>query len=556
MTGLPIFAVQVIDDIVAFFRRFANGMFSGLFAFGSVWDIIRTVIDLSICSVVFYFVLVLVRDTRAWQLLKGLIFVVGISLFSDLLGLQTMKYILSSTLSILAIALLVIFQPELRRALEKVGRKTGGLLNVSAWEHRIDDLEMDDVSEAISKACQRMAIAHCGALIIIERRTPIAELAEQSNAVKVDAAVTAMNLEQIFYEGSPMHDGAVLIRNGRIYAARCHVPLSDDTLVKDGLGTRHRAAIGASELSDAVGVVVSEERGTISLTLEGRLYRISDEGSLQGILKRLLKPRESKQKPRPNLRRFWGGSPAELSDFQDEADHSFDDTAESHEPARRHNRNMKLISMLLSLFLWIYIQSTANPTSTVTVKVPIQMHHLELLEANQLDFIKSDNVVELEIQTRRQYEDRMNTGNIVARLDFADLNLTAVQAKLADGKASVQEKMTIHVSVKNLFPMAYQISRRNPSTFFVSIIPAAESNPSAETSNQDPGKPTVVMVTESGGSYAEDRSDAAVAEAASVAETMTAPAGSGRRGNDQNDDQNAAPTASETTATAIMPVNP
>lgn len=551
MTGMPIFAVQLIDDIVAFFRRLTNGMFSGLFAFGSVWDIVRTVIDLSICSVVFYFVLVLVRDTRAWQLLKGLIFVVGISLFSDLLGLQTMKYILSSTISILAIALLVIFQPELRRALEKVGRKTGGLLNVSAWEHRTDELEIDDISEAISKACQNMAAQYCGALIILERRTPIAELAEQSNAVKVDAAVTAMNLEQIFYEGSPMHDGAVLIRSGRIYAARCHVPLSDDTLVKDGLGTRHRAAIGASELSDAVGIVVSEERGTISLTLEGRLYRISDGQSLQGILKRLLKPRETGPKTRSPLRRLLSGTSAELPGFSDDAD-PFDEAAEGQELSRRHNRNMKLISVLLSLFLWTYIQSTTNPTSTVTVKVPIQMHHLELLEANQLDFIKSDNVVELEIQTRRQYEDRMNTGNIVASLDFADLNLADVQAKLADGKASVQEKMTIHVSVKKLFPMAYQISRRNPATFFVSIIPAAESKASARPPDQAPGDPTVVVVTESGGSYAEDRSEAAVSEAAAAAETIAAAQAADRAETGQAD----AASPSETAVTAIMPANP
>ncbi|HHX36605.1 MAG TPA: TIGR00159 family protein, partial [Clostridiaceae bacterium] len=289
-----IVAVQLIDDIVAFFNKVFELFASALFVFGSGWDIVRTVIDIAICATVFYFVLALVRNTRAWQLLKGLILIVVFSLFSGFLGLQTMNYILSSTISFMAIALLVIFQPELRRALEKMGRKTGGFLSTVSGEHTVTETEVEQLAHEIALACKNMAKDRCGALIILERQTPTAELADQPNAIKVDAAVTAMNLMQIFYEGSPMHDGAVLIRNGRIYAARCHVPLSEDTRVKDGLGTRHRAAIGASEMSDAIGVVVSEERGTISLTLEGRLYRINDSEKLRRILLRLMTPKKAR----------------------------------------------------------------------------------------------------------------------------------------------------------------------------------------------------------------------------------------------------------------------
>lgn len=465
---MPLFAAQFFEGLDSLFRQIFDNIANGLFAFGSVADIIRAVFDVGLCALVFYLVLRLVKNTRAWQLLRGLIFIIIFSLFTGLLGLQTMNYILSGTISLLAIGLLVIFQPELRRALEQVGRKTGGLL--SPLGHKSGNNEtVHTLAAEISDACQTMAKEYCGALILIERSTPMAELADQANAVKVDAAVTSMNLQQIFYEGSPMHDGAVLIRNGKIYAARCHVPLSEGTRVKEGLGTRHRAAIGASEMGDVIGVVVSEERGTISLTLEGRLYRISEGQNLERILRRLLTSRD-RQTVVP--RRFW----QRLRPGEEESAHPAVDEADAigladDEPktTKRGSHRLKLLSFAIAFFLWIYVQSNTNPMRTVNVSVPVSVKGLELLEQEQLDFSKSDNMVELEIRTRKQYEDKMNSNHIVASLDFNDIDLEQVKAQLTAGRLSVLQKMSIRISVEGVFPIAYDVSRRTPATFYVSI---------------------------------------------------------------------------------------
>ena len=152
-----VIAIQFIDDVVAFLNKVFEGIASALFVFGNGWDIVRTVIDIAICAAAFYFVLALVRNTRAWQLLKGLILIIVFSLFSGFLGLQTMNYILSSTISFLAIALLVIFQPELRRALEKMGRKTGGLLSTVSGEPTTTETVVEQLAQEIAIACKNMA---------------------------------------------------------------------------------------------------------------------------------------------------------------------------------------------------------------------------------------------------------------------------------------------------------------------------------------------------------------------------------------------------------------
>lgn len=499
----PIFGIQIIDDSVQFFKQLFDNFGNGLFVFGSVWDIVLLIVDVTVCSLLFYFLLKLVRETRAWQLLKGLIFIMILSQFSDLLGLQTIKFILSSTLSILAIAFVIIFQPELRRALEKVGRKTGGFFS-QMGDHQPEESFIEKMAENISSACQKMAKDRCGALIIIERTTPMAELAEQRNAVLVDAAVTEMNLLQIFYEGSPMHDGAVLIRNGRIYASRCHVPLSDDTRVKDGLGTRHRAAIGASEMGDAISVVVSEERGTISFTVDGRLYSLASGESLFPLLRDQLQPKRTADEDGRD-KGFWRRLFKLDYDSQERlgAIEGVPGQSETEILRRRKMlRRMKWLSVLISLLLWIYVQTTQNPIKTTTVTVPVQTTHHELLEAANLDFSKSDSVVKLEMRARAKYIGRLNTDTIFATLDFADLDMAAIKTAIADGDSLPPQKMEIHVNVHNLFKTAYEVSRRTPSTFYVSIYPAA---PVTDQSAEGKGA-SIVPVNDQSGEQEGDQS--------------------------------------------------
>ena len=486
-----VIAIQFIDDVVAFFNKVFEGIASALFVFGNGWDIVRTVIDIAICAAVFYFVLALVRNTRAWQLLKGLILIIVFSLFSGFLGLQTMNYILSSTISFLAIALLVIFQPESRRALEKMGRKTGGLLSTVSGEPTTTETVVEQLAQEIAIACKNMARDRCGALIIIERQTSTAELADQPNAIKVDAAVTAMNLMQIFYEGSPMHDGAVLIRNGRIYAARCHVPLSEDTRVKDGLGTRHRAAIGASEMSDAIGVVVSEERGTISLTLEGRLYRINDSEKLRRIILRLMMPKKVRAEG-PLLQRLW--QRFFVRQYRDDDSSIGIGDGEVETPQRRQTRSLKIVAILAALLFWFYVQATINPIRTVTVTVPVQIYNMNVLDQANMDYRKADNVVNLEIRTRKEYESMMTGDNITASLDFKDLDVAAIQQQFNEGAPSVLVKLDVKVDVRHLFRTAYKVTKRIPPTLYVSFYPAGDGFVDNEEI-LEPGQTTVVIET-------------------------------------------------------------
>jgi uncharacterized protein (TIGR00159 family) len=411
------------------------------------------------------------RDTRAWQLLKGIVFIVLFTQVSGLLGLQTMNYLLSNSLSVLAVAFVIIFQPELRRALEKVGSKSSHLLpSVSNHEQEEADA-VNLLTREVAEGCAKMAAGRTGALIIFERRTRLGELAEQTNAVRVDAAVTSMNLQQIFYEGSPMHDGAVLVRNGRIYAARCHVPLSEDTRVKDGLGTRHRAAIGASELGDAFAVVVSEEHGTISLTLEGRLYRIESGETLRRILEKLLKPKVTAVPPEGNLIQRIRNvflKPDEMPDL--DAALAGQAAVGDTKPKKRLN-TLKLASFLIAVAIWGLVQSNINPIEMTTITVPLHTADINLLDTYNLDYAKPNSVIQLQIRSRKKYIDHMTADNIVASINFKDLDFEAIDAELAAGHSSSQQRLQVHVQVNGLFDSAYEVTSRTPSSFYVKLYP-------------------------------------------------------------------------------------
>ncbi|MDD4542106.1 MAG: diadenylate cyclase CdaA, partial [Eubacteriales bacterium] len=243
-----------------FFSGIWQSMTDGLLFLGGPIDMFVSALDILITTLVFYFILKLFRDSRAWQLLRGILLIIAFAIVTSFLGLNTISFIFNNTISILAIALLVIFQPELRKTLEKLGRSR--LVKVISPKERENAVDSGSrhLIESIVSACESMSKTRTGALIIIERSTRLGELQSQENAVQVDSSVSTTLLKQIFYTGSPLHDGAVLIREGRIAAARIHVPLSDAYHLRHEFGTRHRAAVGASELGDAIAVVVSEER--------------------------------------------------------------------------------------------------------------------------------------------------------------------------------------------------------------------------------------------------------------------------------------------------------
>ncbi|SEF62993.1 diadenylate cyclase [Caloramator fervidus] len=240
----------------------------------------RNVIDILIVAYLLYKFYIFIKQTRAEQLLKGLILVVVVMKFSEWFGLVTLHWIIKNTLTVGVIALLIIFQPELRKALEHIGRSR--FLTKKLFE---SDEEIKRVVDEIAIAVGNMSQTKTGALIVIEQETGLNDFIE--SGTKIDGLVSSELLENIFFENSPLHDGAVIIRKDRILAAGCVLPLTEQEVNKE-LGTRHRAAIGITESSDAISVVVSEETGTISLAINGKLTRGYSVERLKNILTKIL----------------------------------------------------------------------------------------------------------------------------------------------------------------------------------------------------------------------------------------------------------------------------
>ena len=262
--------------------QWLSGIFSGM---GFV-----DVLDILIVAFAVYKLLGFIHSSRAAQLAKGLMFIIGIYFVADYFDFYTVSWLLENFLSIGLIALIVIFQPELRRGLEYMGRgKLGGGKNSIMRDEIADDVEM------IVRAISYFAARKEGAIIVIERDTALSEYAE--NGTIINADLSEQLLENIFYKGSPLHDGAVILRGERVYAAGCVLPLTENTGLSKDLGTRHRAGIGITEVSDALVLIVSEETGIISMASDGKLSRFLD---LKTVEKTLLNYYMSKL-DRPNL---------------------------------------------------------------------------------------------------------------------------------------------------------------------------------------------------------------------------------------------------------------
>lgn len=254
----------------------------------TLWD----VIDMAVIAYVFYKLFMLIRETRAEQLIKGifvLIFATWVSGPSGFFPLYTVNWLLRNTMTVGVIALLIVFQPELRRALEFLGR--GGIILGKPLNEALDK-ETKILIDEITSAVQSLAKKKVGALIVLERETGIGEFMETGTTV--DAVVSSQLLQTIFSTNTPLHDGAVVIREKRIASAGCVLPLTENQSLSKELGTRHRAGLGISEHSDAIAIIVSEETGVISTAKDGRLSRYLDAKTLKEMLTNLYKPQEQK----------------------------------------------------------------------------------------------------------------------------------------------------------------------------------------------------------------------------------------------------------------------
>jgi len=246
----------------------------------SPWDLIKTIIDIGIVSFVIYKLIKLIRETRAWQLIKGILVIVIAARASELIGFKTLSFILRLTIEYMAIILVVLFQPEFRRGLEQLGRSR--FRNLFSFEEEDSTIKVKSLIEEIIKAVTEMSRTFTGALIVIERETKLGEII--NSGINLDSNVTSELLINIFTPNTPLHDGAVVIRDNKIKAAACFLPLTENPNLSKELGTRHRAALGISEVSDAIVVVVSEESGRISVALNGGLTRNLTSDTLRKAL--------------------------------------------------------------------------------------------------------------------------------------------------------------------------------------------------------------------------------------------------------------------------------
>lgn len=260
------------------------------------------IIDILIVAYIIYRIMKLLKDTSAERLIKGIIILVGIMLLASMLHLTMISWLLQQALNVGLFAIVVVFQPELRRLLEQIGKGNFSRLIVPADAPD----EVESMITATVSACADMSRTKTGALIVFERRERLGEII--STGTMVDAAPSAELIKNIFFKNSPLHDGAMIVRAGRVCAAGCVLPLSGNQSLSRDLGTRHRAAVGMSESADSVLVVVSEETGSISVAIGGMLKRHLSPDMLRKLLENELLDSEKQEKSRlAAIRDMWKG---------------------------------------------------------------------------------------------------------------------------------------------------------------------------------------------------------------------------------------------------------
>lgn len=257
------------------------------------------IVEILIISFLVYQIMTWVKNTKAWFLMKGIFVILLFIFLAIIFQMNTILWIVENVISIAVIAVVVILQPELRRALEELGRKNF-IASIVPFEKPAIERFSDKTMNDIVKASFEMGKVKTGALMVIEQHVVLTEY--ERTGIEVDGIVSSQLLINVFEHNTPLHDGAVIIRGNRVVSATCYLPLSDNMEISKELGTRHRAAVGISEVTDALTIVVSEETGHVSVTYEGELYRNLDANGLREKL-RMIQNKEVEEKKH----RLWKG---------------------------------------------------------------------------------------------------------------------------------------------------------------------------------------------------------------------------------------------------------
>lgn len=285
--------MQLWDKLAEYAKNFSS--YRTTMDFGDVAEIL-------IIAVLLYYTLVWMKTTRAWILLKGLIVILAFLLLAYFFRMTTILWMAQNVLGFAVTALIVVLQPELRKALEELGKKNI-ISSVLPFDnsHRVNEEFSEKTINEITRACVEMGKVRTGALIVIEQKVSLRDY--ERTGIDVDGIVTSQLLINIFEHNTPLHDGAVIIQGNRVVSATCYLPLSDNLGLSKELGTRHRAGVGISEITDSLTIIVSEETGKISVAYEGELERNLDADSLRDRMHKILNNPVEEHK---NLR-IWKG---------------------------------------------------------------------------------------------------------------------------------------------------------------------------------------------------------------------------------------------------------
>lgn len=260
----------------------------------------QDIVEVIIISFLLYQIMAWMKHTKVWLLMKGIIIIIAFILLALIFKMHTIIWIVEHVLSLAVTAVIVILQPELRHALEELGRKSF-VTNLITFEKPTDERFSDKTVNELVKASFEMGKVKTGALMVIEQNVLLTEY--ERTGIEVDGLITSQLLINIFEHNTPLHDGAVIIRGNRVVSATCYLPLSDNMGISKELGTRHRAGVGISEVTDALTIIVSEETGHVSVTYEGNLYRNLDANELKEKISMI----QNKEVEENKKRRLWKG---------------------------------------------------------------------------------------------------------------------------------------------------------------------------------------------------------------------------------------------------------
>lgn len=260
----------------------------------------QDIVEVIIISFLLYQIMAWIKHTKVWLLMKGIVIIIAFILLAVVFQMHTIIWIVEHALSIAVTAMIVILQPELRHALEELGRKSF-VTNLITFEKATDERFSDKTVNDLVKASFEMGKVKTGALMVIEQNVLLTEY--ERTGIEVDGLISSQLLINIFEHNTPLHDGAVVIRGNRVVSATCYLPLSDNMEISKELGTRHRAGVGISEVTDALTIIVSEETGHVSVTYEGKLYRNLDANGLREKISMI----QNKEVEDNKKRRLWKG---------------------------------------------------------------------------------------------------------------------------------------------------------------------------------------------------------------------------------------------------------